>query len=151
MRVGFDTNFLVYLAGAVQSPSDCEKTAKARALYRQLPDTILTIVPIQVLGEFARVLMRVGYSRSGMRDEIGYWQQQFYTPTMDEQLFAAALDLVVEHQLQIWDAFILASVAENGCDVLLSEDMQHGFVWRGVTVVNPFATPTHPKLARLLA
>jgi predicted nucleic acid-binding protein len=34
--------------------------------------------------------------------------------------------------------------------LLLSEDMQHGFVSRGMTVVNPFAEPTHPKLAALL-
>jgi hypothetical protein len=34
--------------------------------------------------------------------------------------------------------------------VLLSEDMQHGFVYRGVTVINPFAEPAHPLLADAL-
>jgi hypothetical protein len=29
--------------------------------------------------------------------------------------------------------------------------MQHGFVSRGMTVVNPFAEPAHPKLESLLA
>jgi len=30
------------------------------------------------------------------------------------------------------------------------EDMQHGFVTRGVAVVNPLAAPRHPELAALL-
>jgi hypothetical protein len=32
----------------------------------------------------------------------------------------------------------------------LSEDMQDGFSWRGVTVVNPFASKRHPLLDGLL-
>ena len=34
--------------------------------------------------------------------------------------------------------------------MLLSGDMQDGFVWRGVTVVNPFAATPHPMLVDLL-
>lgn len=34
--------------------------------------------------------------------------------------------------------------------MLLSEDMQHGFVHRGVTVIDPFAEPAHPLLADAL-
>ena len=43
--------------------------------------------------------------------------------------------------------------AANGalrCRLLLSEDLQEGFTWRGVTVVNPFAPTLHPVLAALL-
>ncbi len=34
--------------------------------------------------------------------------------------------------------------------MLLSEDMQDGFVYRGVTVANPFAAALHPLLASVL-
>jgi hypothetical protein len=34
--------------------------------------------------------------------------------------------------------------------LLLSEDMQDGFVYRGVTVANPFAERIHPLLASLM-
>jgi hypothetical protein len=34
--------------------------------------------------------------------------------------------------------------------LLLSEDLQEGFTWRGVTVTNPFASALHPLLAALL-
>ena len=33
---------------------------------------------------------------------------------------------------------MLAAAAQSGCRILLSEDMQHGFTWRGMTIRNPF-------------
>ncbi|MBP0661679.1 hypothetical protein J8J07_22440, partial [Mycobacterium tuberculosis] len=56
------------------------------------------------------------------------------TPTA----FDRALVLAVEQHLQVWDALILAVAEEAGCETLLSEDLQDGFRWRRLTVVNPF-------------
>ena len=36
------------------------------------------------------------------------------------------------------DALIMAVAADNHCRFLLTEDLQSGFTWRGVTVINPF-------------
>jgi predicted nucleic acid-binding protein len=44
----------------------------------------------------------------------------------------------------------LATAADTGCRLLLSEDMQNGFTWNGVTVANPFATIRHPLLDAIL-
>lgn len=33
----------------------------------------------------------------------------------------------------------MSVAAENRCRMLLTEDLNEGFVWRGVTVVNPFS------------
>ena len=44
----------------------------------------------------------------------------------------AATDLAVDRDLSIWDAVILAAAADAGCRLLLSEDMQDGFAWRGL-------------------
>jgi predicted nucleic acid-binding protein len=41
-------------------------------------------------------------------------------------------------RLSYWDALLLASCAQAGLTVLLSEDMQDGFKLGGVEVVNPF-------------
>jgi hypothetical protein len=62
----------------------------------------------------------------------------------------AAFDLTVDHRLPIWDAVILAVAAESCCRLLLSEDFQNGFVWRGVTVVDPLASPASTLLVDLL-
>ena len=63
----------------------------------------------------------------------------------------AATDLAVAHQLGIWDAIVLSAAADAGCRLLLSEDLQDGFTWRGVTVANPFATPRNPLLEAMLS
>ena len=69
--------------------------------------------------------------------------------TSPEAMLAAA-DLATDHQLGIWDAVILAAASRSGCRLLLSEDLQEGFTWSGVTVVNPFASPQHALLQALL-
>lgn len=58
--------------------------------------------------------------------------------------------LATDHQLGIWDAVILSSTAEAGCRLLLSDDPNPGFSWKGETVANPFAPPRHGLLAALL-
>ena len=62
-----------------------------------------------------------------------------------------ATDLASDHGLMIWDSVVLAASAEAECRLLLSEDLQERFTWRGVTVTNPFAPTLHPLLAALLA
>ena len=52
--------------------------------------------------------------------------------------------------MAIWDAVMLSAAAEAGCRLLLSEDFQEGFTWRGVSVTNPFAPERHALLDALL-
>lgn len=47
-----------------------------------------------------------------------------------------AMDLASNHDLTIWDSVALAASAQAECRLLLSEDLQDGFTWRGVTVTN---------------
>ena len=51
---------------------------------------------------------------------------------------AKALALAREHGLAFYDALIVASAIEAGCDILYSEDMQHGRTIGGLTIRNPF-------------
>ena len=52
--------------------------------------------------------------------------------------------------MPVWDALILTVAADQKCRLLLSEDFQHEFTWRGVTVLNPFQEPQHALLAAVL-
>ena len=49
-----------------------------------------------------------------------------------------AVSLARDHGLSFYDALIVASAIEAGCDTLYSEDMQHGRAFGGLTIVNPF-------------
>ncbi len=49
-----------------------------------------------------------------------------------------ALGIAERYQYRIYDALILASALEAGCEVLYSEDMQVGQKIGSLTIVNPF-------------
>lgn len=49
-----------------------------------------------------------------------------------------AVALASAHDLNIHDASIVAAALENGCDVVVSEDMQHGKVFMGLRIAGPF-------------
>ncbi len=44
-----------------------------------------------------------------------------------------------KYNLQYYDSLILATALENGCDILYSEDMQHGqIIENQIKIINPF-------------
>ena len=147
MRLAIDTNIFVYAHG-VNGP---DQSVSARKLIADLP-VGETVVPIQVLGELFNVLMRKGrFSHRDAAKAVSDLSNAFRTADTSAAELAAGLELAVEHKLNIWDAIILAVSASAGCRLLLSEDMHHGFEWRGVTVINPFLPQPHSLLARALA
>ena len=105
------------------------------------------LVPAQVLGELFNVLVRKARrTPAEARAPIRFWQDCCSVAPTTEAVLTRAIELAVAHGLAIWDAIILAAAAEAGCRMLLSEDMQDGFTWGGVTIVNPFASPPHKLL-----
>jgi len=147
MRVALDTNILAYAEGL----GDVSRCGAARLLVKQLPNGSV-VLPAQTLGELARVLVgKAKQAPAAVREAVLGWADSFEVLDSTWPAFAAALDLNVDHQVPMWDALVLAVAAENRCRLLLSEDFQDGFTWRGVTVVNPFLTPAAPLLAGLLA
>jgi predicted nucleic acid-binding protein len=147
VRVALDTNVLAYAEGV----GDAERLTRAVNLVRALPGEIV-VLPAQVLGELYRVLS--GKARRDVleaREAIQTWADTYEVVDSTWSALASALDLSVDHGLQIWDALILSVAAENRCRLLLSEDLQRGFTWRGVTVVDPFSQPGNPILDSLLA
>lgn len=146
MRVALDTNVLAYAEGINGS----ERRDAALALIRRLPQEA-TVVPVQVLGELFNVLVRkAGKTRGDARDALQGWRDAFPVVETSPEVMVAAADLATDHQLGIWDAAILSAASRSACRLLLSEDLQDGFTWAGVTVVDPFSSPRHALLHALL-
>jgi predicted nucleic acid-binding protein len=146
MYIALDTNILAYAEGV----GDAERCRNARKLVGRLP-LERVILPAQTLGELYRVLTGKARRESGQaREAILGWADSFAVADSTWENFQAALDLATDRQMQIWDALILAVAAENRCRILLSEDLQEGFTWRGVTVVNPLMAIPNPLLAQAL-
>lgn len=150
-RIAFDSNFVVYATEVIRTEADLAKADLAKRLSYAIPSGS-RIIPAQVLGELFNVLTkRGGFTREDAQLAVGKWESASIGADTTSQLVIEATDLAARHRLAIWDAIILAAAAAADCDMLLSEDMQNGFRWRGVEVVNPFAVPLAPRLAALLA
>ena len=108
-------------------------------------------MPVQVLGELFNVLVRkAGKSRADARNALSSGHDAF--PVIETSLDGmwVATDLAVDHNLGVWDAVILSAASRSGCRLLLSEDLQEGFTWAGVTVLNPLSSIPYPLLQTLL-
>jgi len=147
MRLALDTNILAYAEG-VNGPA---MKRSALGLIQKLPqDTVF--LPVQALGELFSVLVRkAGRAPAKARRAILTWQDAFSLIETSAEVMLAAADLSTDHQLGIWDSVIFSAAAAAGCRLLLSEDLQDGFTWKGVSATNPFSTRIHPLLAALLA
>lgn len=146
MRVALDTNILAYAEGV----NGVAAKKSALDIIEKLPaeDTFL---PVQVLGELFRVLTsKAKRPPERARAAILSWQDTFPLIETSPAIMLTAADLAVDHHFVIWDAVILSAAAAAGCRLLLSEDMQNGFTWGGVTVANPLDPIKHELLQSLL-
>jgi len=146
LRLALDTNILVYIEGV----NGISRQRNATQTVAKLPRGD-TFVPAQVLGELFCVLVgKAKFPHEKARATIINYLELFPIIDTSSAILKSAADLSVNHQLQIWDAVILAAAAGAGCRLLLSEDMQEGFTWNGVTIANPFAAKRHELLDELL-
>lgn len=147
MRVALDSNILVYAHGV----DGAAMRRKALDVLDALPDDDV-VLPAQALGEIFNVLVRKAqWGREKARAAVLEWRDSYPIVDTSGTVLARAIDLSAEHRLSIWDAVILSASAESGCRLLLSEGLQAGFTWQGVTVVNPFIPQSDPLFAALLA
>jgi len=146
MRVALDTNILAYAEGV----NNKAMQDQSLDLVKRLSATTV-VLPVQVLGELFSLLVRkAGRTPSDARNAVLHWRNAFNNLTdTSAEVLLAAVDLA-QSKVSFWDAVILSAAAESGCQMLLSEDMQDGFVWKGVMVINPFKKPQQPLLEAIL-
>jgi predicted nucleic acid-binding protein len=126
----FDTNVLLYLLSADDSKADRAEAALSSG----------GMVSVQVLNEFASVTTRkLNMSIAGTRESLAVIRAVCKVVPVDEETHDKGLEIVERYGLSVYDAMIVASALLEGCETLLSEDMQDGQVLDGqLTVRNPF-------------
>jgi predicted nucleic acid-binding protein len=146
MRIALDSNFLLYAAGV----NDHKRAEAAQQILDRLSPRE-TFVPVQVLGEVFRVLTRKAKRKpADVRAIVLDFRDTYPLLETTPRTLLSAMDLSVDHQVNIWDSIIVSCAAEADCRLLLSEDLHDGFTWRGLTVVNPFAEKPHSLLTSAL-
>ena len=146
MRYALDSNVMIYAEG---SDNDW-RSERALSLLSVIAASDI-LVPIHAVGETAKWLVgRGGLSKAAGMDRAAIWLQKYPIQETTRAVMEGAFALVEKHKLQFWDALILSSAQAGAASVLLSEDLQNGFKWNGVKVINPFATKLDPVLRKLL-
>ena len=136
-RYFLDTNIFVY-------SFDPDAPSKARRADQLIHDAVGTgrgVVSYQVVQEFMNLALR-RFARPMTIPEAQQYLAVVFRPLLavhsSPALVVQALDLAARHALSWYDALIVASAIEAGCEILYSEDLQHGWKAAGVEVVNPF-------------
>lgn len=135
-RAFVDTNVLLY----AHDRSAGEKQIKAAKLLAQLWEDQNGVASPQVLQEFlvnAVRKLQSPLSLAQTRDIVrtyGLWV------TRDSKVedILRATEIMELTAFSFWGSLIIASAEASGCEVLYSEDMQHGQQVAGLTICNPF-------------
>jgi predicted nucleic acid-binding protein len=132
-----DTNVLVYAHDLTAG----YKHDQARALLENLWDSRDGCLSIQVLQEFFVATTRKipkplnASSAAQIVADLARW----HVHAPDARDVLAAVDIHQQTGASFWDAMIVRSAKELGCQLLHSEDLNHGQVYAGVRVSNPFS------------
>jgi predicted nucleic acid-binding protein len=131
-----DTNVLV----CSEDGRDAAKQARAIAWLDALWSRQSGRLSTQVLNEFYAIVTRklapampAGDARAEVR-RYQRWQPW----QIEHQTVEAAWSVESRYGLNYWDALIVASALEQGCALLLTEDLQHEQRIDGLRIVNPF-------------
>lgn len=134
-RKFLDTNILIY----AHDGRAAEKQARARELVRGLLRDRRGVVSQQVLQEFFAAATRKLRMPSEVAREHVLTYTRFEVVSLSNMDIVAAIDLHRLHRFSIWDALIVRSAMNSGCETLYSEDMQDGRKIESLTIRNPFA------------
>lgn len=125
-----DTNVLIYAFSSGDRRSSTAESVLAEG----------GVIGVQVLNEFTSVVRRkLGWDWPRIQaalDVIATLAGR--ARPLTKAIHAAAVKLARQSGLSFYDALIVAAAADAGCHTLLTEDLQHGRKFAGVTIRNPF-------------
>jgi len=134
-----DTNLIVYTI----DPQEPEKRQHAKDFLTRIINRHTLVLSPQSLNECYRVVTekRDLMPRSEARLFV-YALSDFCTAPYDFKITQTAWQIQDRHGYGWWDCMLLASASSAGCDVFLSEDMNHEQRVEGLIILNPFKLET---------
>jgi predicted nucleic acid-binding protein len=136
-RFFIDTNVFVYSFDHTAR----KKAARAKQLIREALATQKGVTSYQVAQEFFNVALK-RFARPMRAAEAERYLGTVFRPLVavhsSMALFGEAMRLFGQGGLSWFDALIVVAAQQAGCDVLYTEDLQHGQKFGNLRVVNPF-------------
>ena len=133
-RAFIDTNVFLY----AHDEHNKKKRAIARDLVFTLYKTGDSVVSTQVLAEFFQNF--AGKFKLSYADALKelHFMSRCKVVEQSLSLLLAGVSLYNEHSISFWDSMIIAAAIEAEAEILYSEDLNHGQLFHGVKVINPF-------------
>jgi predicted nucleic acid-binding protein len=144
-RIALDSNILVY---AELEPESARGQRAAEVITRVARDGV---IPVQVLGEFLRVVQRrVPSALAEAMRQAALYRAVFLTPATTDGVMTAAAGLALAHRIQLWDGVVCIAAGQAGAKALFTDDLQDGRILDGIRLVNPFAPSNDAAVEALL-
>ena len=129
-----DTNVLIYSIDG----KDPAKQVVAREIVVSAVRGGGLLISAQVLNEFSTIaLLKLKLSVEEVRKFISFFSR-IGVVSLESRWTDAALLLKQRYETQFFDSLLLAAAQENGCDEILTEDLNDGQMYGSVKAVNPF-------------
>lgn len=148
-RVFVDANVLIY----ARDPEEPLKQSRAREWLAYLWRESLGRTSVQVLSEFYVNVTRKLVVRVEPEDA---WEEMktffaWQPLPIDTALLTRAREIEQRWRLSWWDSMVVAAAQLQDCALLLTEDLQDGAVFGGVTVRSPFTLDVREPAAAYAA
>lgn len=129
-RAFIDSNIVLYALG-----TDLFKKQAAWRILFQFP-----LISVQVLNECSNILIKKQkLDKSLIRSTLQDILQFVSVEAIGLPVVETAWALLDRYRFSYFDSLILAAALTANCEVLYSEDLQHGQVIDGrLTIINPF-------------
>ncbi len=139
-RFFLDTNIFVYSFDR----SALVKSKRATQLIRTAIKTQKGIVSYQVVQEFFNVAFKK-FSPPMRVEEAELYFSTIFLPLLSvhssQALYLEALRFRARYRLSWYDSLIIASALQAECELLMTEDLQHGQKFGDLLIENPFFSP----------
>ena len=132
-----DTNVLLYAYDLTAG----QRHTRASELVLQLARAHEAVVSVQVMQEFyvnavSKIAQPLTYEQVLPRLEA-FSRWYVHSPLPADVVVATRL--AHRYQLSFWDSMVVLSAIRMKCEVLWTEDLNHGQIIEGVEIRNPFA------------
>ena len=136
-RFFLDTNIFVYSF----DQRSAAKAPRAKQLIREALTTQKGVISYQVVQEFFNVALK-RFSQPMHAADAEQYLSTVFRPLLvvhsSQALYAEALHLHAQSGLSWYDALIVSAAIQARCDLLFTEDLQHGQRFGTLQVRNPF-------------
>ncbi len=133
-KIFIDTNILVYTLDKRHEA----RQQKARKVLKKTASSHQPVISTQVIKEFYVVATaKLGADQIIIKNIIHNFRNMEIVNN-DLELIEQAIDISVLSRLSFWDSLIIAAAEKARCEIILSEDLNPGQLYRGGAVLNPF-------------